>query len=136
MSRAEREEVRRVVRRVWWARRRVREEEVCGVEVEGGCGGRRVGWWGVVFVVVFVFADVGSGGGEEIGWVAGSVVGSVGGGDGALVIGGMGEGVGFGLKGVLRGDLKGWERVFVAVFRRRRLEGWRGDMFDTCVMGS
>lgn len=26
------------------------------------------------------------------------------------------------LKGDLKGDLKGWERVFVAVFRRRRLE--------------
>ena len=29
---------------------------------------------------------------------------------------------GFCSRGVLKGDLNGWERVFVAVFRRRRLE--------------
>ena len=29
----------------------------------------------------------------------------------------------FGFDSVLRGDLKGWERVVVAVLRRRRLEG-------------
>jgi hypothetical protein len=35
---------------------------------------------------------------------------------------------GFGFSGVLKGDLKGWERVWVAVSMRRRLEGWIGDM--------
>ena len=39
---------------------------------------------------------------------------------------------GFGLSGVLKGDLKGFERVFVAVFNRRRLEGWMGDMMRGC----
>ena len=39
---------------------------------------------------------------------------------------------GFGLSGVLKGDLKGWERVFVAVFSRRRLEGWMGDIVGGC----
>ena len=34
------------------------------------------------------------------------------------------------LRGVLRGDLKGWDRVFAEVFRRRRLEGWMGDMVE------
>lgn len=59
----------------------------------------------------------------------------VGGGDvgASLVVGGGGVGGGgVGLKGVLRGDLKGWERVFVAVLRRRRLEGWMGDIGSTC----
>ena len=34
------------------------------------------------------------------------------------------------LRGVLRGDLKGWDKVFAEVFRRRRLEGWIGDMIE------
>ena len=34
------------------------------------------------------------------------------------------------LRGVLRGDLKGWDRMFAEVFRRRRLEGWMGDIFE------
>lgn len=37
---------------------------------------------------------------------------------------------GFCLRGVLKGDLKGWERVFVALFRRRRLDVEMGDMFQ------
>lgn len=37
---------------------------------------------------------------------------------------------GFDFKGVLKGDLKGWERVFAAVFRRRRFEVWKGDMIE------
>ena len=32
------------------------------------------------------------------------------------------------LRGVLRGDLKGWDRVSAEVFRRRRFEDWMGDM--------
>ena len=34
------------------------------------------------------------------------------------------------LRGVLRGDLKGWDKVFAEVFSRRRLEGWMGDMIE------
>lgn len=41
----------------------------------------------------------------------------------------MGSGV-VDLRGVLRGDLKGWDRVFAEVFRRRRLKGWMGDIFE------
>ncbi len=101
-----------------------------------------------MLVVVGVGVDVGRGGfcgvlervGE--GLVAGEgegrlVVGSLRG-EEVLVMGPLkGEDVlgrrlvsaaGFGFSGVLKGDLKGWERVWVAVSMRRRLEGRIGDM--------
>lgn len=70
-------------------------------------------------------------------WVCGRVVGKAGfggGGEGGvgLVVrvdslrGEEGREVsveGFALRGVLKGDLKGWERVWDAVSMRRRLEG-------------
>ena len=76
--------------------------------------------WGVVFVVG------GWGRGRVgVGWSLLVVV---------LVFGGglrRGEGSGGGcLRGVLRGDLKGWERALAAGLRRRRLEGWMGDMVE------
>lgn len=43
---------------------------------------------------------------------------------------------GVGLRGVLKGDLKGWESVWVAWSRRRRLEGRGGDMFGAGGRGS
>lgn len=45
---------------------------------------------------------------------------------GRRVVGGWGVVGGFG--GVLKGDLKGWERVWLTESRRRRLEGRSGDM--------
>lgn len=95
-------------------------------------------WWGSRVrrsgVVEFVGASAGRGsGGGEVGCIAGSslsvLVGGdeVGGEDGASLVG-EGAGSDFGLNGVLRGDLKGWDRVFVAVFRRRRFEGCMGDI--------
>ena len=49
---------------------------------------------------------------------------------GAFLVGEEETASGFDLSGVLKGDLKGWDRVFVAVFRRRRFEDWMGDMMD------
>lgn len=68
----------------------------------------------------------GGGGGEVRSVVAKSGLGEVG-------FSWVGEGEaawvsGLGFNGVLRGDLKGWERVFVAVLSRRRFDGWMGDM--------
>lgn len=116
-------------RRVWdfWRRGRV---------------GSVVGWWwwgsgarwrGVVVVVVVVFG--GGGGGVEVEVKAGLLLGVKVGGeeevgvDVASLVGEEGAS-GFDLRGVLKGDLKGWDRVFVAVFRRRRLEGLMGDMIE------
>lgn len=58
-------------------------------------------------------------------WFVGGngVWGFVGGGEEEEAAGG-----GLGVSGDLKGDLKGWERVVVAVSRRRRFEGWMGDM--------
>lgn len=41
---------------------------------------------------------------------------------------GLGSVSGFGFSGVLKGDLKGWERVWEAVSMRRRFEGRIGDI--------
>lgn len=91
--------------------------------------------WGVVVVVVGVgfvvgFVDAGRGGGggeEEVGTVVGWASGV---GGGSLVGGEEAAAGGIDFEGVLKGDLKGWERVFVAVLRRRRFEGWTGDMIE------
>ena len=83
---------------------------------------------GVVVVGAGRGAGAGAGGGE-VGLGVGSF--DLGGGDedGASFVG---EEAAFGLdfKGVLKGDLKGWDRVSEATFRRRRFEGWMGDMID------
>lgn len=75
---------------------------------------------------------LGGSGGGEVGSVCGAESWGLVGGDeedGGASLAGDGEaGIGFDLRGVLKGDLKGWERVFVAVFRRRRFEDWMGDM--------
>lgn len=116
VSRAARAARRRARRRAWWVWR----------------GGRGVGAWGwgrgvVVVVVGFGFGDAGrgSGGGEE---EVGTVVGWASGWGGGSLVGGEEAAGGIDFEGVLKGDLKGWERVFVAVLRRRRFEGWMGDM--------
>lgn len=78
-----------------------------GVLVDGGCG---CGFGGEAWDVIGLsLTDGFVSGGKDVGGVLSA--------DGEVV------GVaGFCLRGVLKGDLKGWERVFVAVFRRRRLE--------------
>lgn len=84
-----------------------------GVGVGVGVGaGRGVGGGEVGSVVV---RSSFWGGGGEVGFCW------VGGGEAAWASG-------LDFNGALRGDLKGWERVFVAVLSRRRLEGWMGDM--------
>jgi len=40
----------------------------------------------------------------------------------------------FGFEGVLKGDLKGWERVWFTESRRRRLEGGGGDMLGRSML--
>ena len=116
VSRAARAARRRARRRAWWVWR--------GARGEGACGRGR----GVVVVGFgFVGAGRGSGGGGEevgtvVGWASGWGGGSLVGGEEAAAAGGID------FEGVLKGDLKGWERVFVAVLRRRRFEGWTGDM--------
>lgn len=85
----------------------------------------------VVFVNVGVVVGAGLGG-DEVGFVGGWAGRLVEGGDevvgGSLVGGMVEEGSDFGFDGVLKGDLKGWDRVLVAVFSRRRFEAWMGDM--------
>lgn len=85
------------------------------------------GWGRGVVVVVVGFGDAGgrSGGRGEVGRVVGWALGV---GGGSLVGGEEAAAGGIDFEGVLKGDLKGWERVFVAVLRRRRFEGWTGDM--------
>ena len=111
-----------------------------GVEEWWGVGGRRRGVVVVGVVVVgvvgVVVVEVGVGVGAEVevrdgllgclvGWESVDVVSLV----------GEEERSGFDLRGVLKGDLKGWDRVFVAVFRRRRFEGWMGDMVErVCIV--
>ena len=89
----------------------------------GGSGNR-------VEVAVAWTADLGfiivDGGGEEDG---GSSVRETAG-AGVVVDSGVVD-----LRGVLRGDLKGWDRVFAEVFRRRRLEGWMGGMIERKIKG-
>ena len=83
----------------------------------------------------------GSGGWVEVadGWMV--ALGTDGGGEGgggSFVRETAGAGVvvesGFvDLRGVLRGDLKGWDRVSAEVFRRRRFEGWMGDIIESKI---
>lgn len=81
--------------------------------------------------MVVVGAGRGAGGGEvgSVAWLSGLGGGDGVGGDGGSLVG-EDEASGFDFSGVLKGDLKGWERVFVAVLRRRRFEGWMGDIME------
>ena len=76
-----------------------------------------VGWGAGGGEVDCGVGSFGSRGGDEVGEDRASLVDE----EGAF---------GFGFKGVLKGDLKGWDRVSEAAFRRRRFEGWMGDMID------
>ena len=74
----------------------------------GGCAEVADGW--TVALGIFIVDGGGEGG-------SGSFVGETAG-PGVVVESGVVD-----LRRVLRGDLKGWDRVFEEVFRRRRFEG-------------
>lgn len=86
-----------------------------------------------------VFVDEGLGVRGEVVGLAVILVGSLNGSSFAGEDVGVGRFVAaerVGLRGVLKGDLKGWESVWVAWSRRRRLEGRSGDILEAGGEGS